>query len=114
SALLALACAACSGPTSVKVVVNPAPGAVIDSLDARATVGTQHMGDFTKLGGVPPRFPTSVVVILDDGAVDVSVTLTANQAAGGAVVTTGSARSVPHQQVVLTLLAGVSPDGADL
>ena len=104
--LLLLSCG--SGPTSVRVEIDAAPGTVVTSLQAsvaldRADAGAPQM---LPASGAAPRLPGTVLIPLPDRATVVTVTLDAETQDGRPLHATGEVESVPHQEVPLTLVLG--------
>jgi hypothetical protein len=97
--------------TTVLVLAQVADGVSVDSLNADVTIaGVGMMSQALPASGQPLMLPGHLVVRTPDFAGDVRVTLTASQPDGGPMLTsTCNVRSVPFQQVPMTIVLGAPP-----
>jgi hypothetical protein len=97
--------------TTVLVITQAADGITVDSLTADVAVtGVGMMSQPLPASGQSLVLPGHLVVRTPDFAGDVRVTLTATQPDGGPVLTsTCAVRSVPFQQVPMTMVLGAPP-----
>jgi hypothetical protein len=96
------------GPTSILLHIEAASGIVIRNLSVEAAVavtGKSAVGTLPAAGGAP-SLPADAVVVLDDVASDVTVTLIGEDSRGLTFSATGTVMSTPHRQVDLALTLG--------
>ena len=93
--------------TTVLVITQVADGVTVDSLTADVVItGVGTMSQALPASGEPLVLPGHLIVRTPDFAGDVRVTLTATQPGGPTLTSTCSVRSVPLQQVPMTIVLG--------